>query len=100
MSRYDGRPMLRLIELYVLWSIGEVTPIEREFLDEIEPELRHEYPESDSWYSAIAIAMDLPNDAPVKIKNMWIESLSAAKKNGRTLAPQQFAEAFANRLIE
>ena len=39
-SRYDGKPLLRLVELWVLWVIDEIDPNDVNHLTEMEPSLR------------------------------------------------------------
>ena len=42
-SRYDGQPLLRLLELYVLWAIGELPQAEQDRLNTMAPKLQSIY---------------------------------------------------------
>jgi hypothetical protein len=39
--RYDGKPLLRLVEFWVLWVIEEIDPQDVARVTEMEPNLRH-----------------------------------------------------------
>jgi hypothetical protein len=38
--RYDGKPLWRLLDLYVLWAIGELTPDQEGNLNKLAPKLQ------------------------------------------------------------
>lgn len=92
--RYDGKPLLRLLELYVLKAIGELAPAEQQTLERMAPKLRAIYGGNGEWHEAVAAAVHLPSDMPVAIQDMWTKNLEIARANGVTLHPQMFAEMF------
>jgi len=53
-SRYDGKPLLRLLELYVLWAIGELPQAEQDKLNGMAPKLQAIYGGGGQWHDAIA----------------------------------------------
>jgi hypothetical protein len=92
--RYDGRPLLRLLELYVLWAIGELSEADAERLRAITPNLRRTYGAEGEWQTVLATELELPPDLPGKIHGVWEKNVESAKARGVTLNPQQFAEQF------
>lgn len=92
--RYDGKPLLRLLELYVLWAIDELPATERQTLERLAPKLQAIYGGDGEWYEAVAAAVHMPADMPIAIRDMWTRNLEIARVNGATLHPQMFAEMF------
>jgi hypothetical protein len=93
-SRHDGKPFLRMLELYVLWAIGELPQANQDILNTMAPKLQSMYGGRGEWHDAIAAAMDMPPEMPAAIRDMWVRNLEIARANGVTLPPQQFAEMF------
>jgi hypothetical protein len=92
--RYNGKPLLRLLELYVLRAIDELPLAERQILERLGPKLQALYGGDGEWYQAVAAAVRAPADMQVSIRNMWARSLDIARANGTVLSPQNFAEIF------
>lgn len=90
--RYDGKQLLRLLELYVLRAIGELPQSEQQTLERMAPKLQSLYGGSGEWHEAIAASVHMPADMPIAIRDMWARNLEIARSNGVTLAPQAFAE--------
>ena len=91
--RYDGKPLLRLLELYVLRAIVELPQTEQRTLERMAPKLQAIYGGNGEWQEAVA-AVHMPADMPAAIRDMWAKSLEIARANGVTAAPQKFAEMF------
>lgn len=91
-NRYDGKPLLRLLELYVLWIIGELPETEEAKLQQMTPKLQSVYSVNGTWQEVIASAMHIPTDLSVALREMWSRNLELARENGITLPPQRFAE--------
>jgi hypothetical protein len=92
--RYDGKPLLRLLELYVLRAIGELSQAEQQTLERMASNLQAIYGGNGKWHEAVAAAIHMPADMPVAIRDMWAKNLEIAHANGVTLSPQMFAEMF------
>lgn len=92
--RYDGKPLLRLLELYVLMSINELSPAEHQALERMAPKLHAIYGGEGEWHEAVAAAVHMTADMPVAIRDMWARNLEIARTNGVILHPQIFAEMF------
>ncbi len=92
--RYSGKPLLRLLECYVLWAIGQLTDKESSTLQAMTPKLRSIYGVEGEWQQVVAFAVHLPADMPVRIRDLWTKNAEIARANEATLTPQQFAEMF------
>jgi hypothetical protein len=92
--RYDGKPLLKLLELYVLKAIGELSPDEESRLNAMAPKLQAIYGGGGQWHEAIEAAVFIETETPSEIRSMWERNLEIARANGVKLTPQQFAEMF------
>jgi len=94
-NRYDGKPLLRLLELYILNAIDELPLPEQEGLNRLAPKLQAVYGGKGQWYEAIEKAVRMPADMPQVIRDMWAKNLEIARANHvPPLTPQKFAEMF------
>ena len=96
-SRYDGKPLLRLLECYVLWAIGELASEQQSLLEGMTPRLQTTYATQGKWQDVIAKAMGFPPNMPDLIRDMWARNQVTAQTQGLSLPPQQFAEIFVDR---
>ncbi|MET3577649.1 hypothetical protein ABID19_000664 [Mesorhizobium robiniae] len=92
--RYDGQPLLRLLDVYVLWAIGELSQESEDGLKRMAPKLQSIYGGDGQWHDAIAQSMHMPEGMPAAIRDMWARNLKIARDNDVTLTPQKFAEMF------
>ncbi|SEN06517.1 hypothetical protein SAMN05428959_10130 [Duganella sp. CF517] len=58
MNRYEGEPLLRLIECYVLDSIDQLTSEQAENLASMEPKLSGALGVTGTWKEIVAKTMD------------------------------------------
>lgn len=93
-SRYEGKPLLRLLECYVLNSLDLLPDRDRENLVAMQPRLEQLYGKRGSWDQIIAATMNFPAKMPSLIRGMWDRNKEIAKANEVNLDPQQFAEMF------
>jgi hypothetical protein len=92
-GRYSGRPLVPLLECYVLWAIDELDENQAEILEEMVPGLRSVYRASGDWQDVIAAAMRWPNDMPRRVQEAWARNLKLGR-GGSAPNAQRFAEAF------
>ena len=93
--RYDGKPLLRLLELYILKALDELPAVEQETLARLAPKLQAIYGGNGQWHEAIEAAVHMPADMPQQIRDMWAKNLEIAKVNNvPALSAQKFAEMF------
>lgn len=91
-SRYDGEPLLRILECYVLWAIGELDADQARILESMTPKLQSVYGVEGKWHEIISRVMDLPNNLPEKIRELWRRKKNI--ENNLELTAQEFAEMF------
>ena len=95
MGRYDKKPLLRLLECYVLDAIGELTAEHRTALEEMQPLLIKAFGKAGTWDQVIAARMELPPALPSQIKELWHKNLARiGRVKGATLDPEDFARLF------
>ena len=63
-ERYQGKPLLRLIELYVLHSIGHLAEKDAVNLEQVTAKLSQTYGISGAWHEIIAKVMEFPEGMP------------------------------------
>lgn len=93
-SRYEGKPLLKLLESYVLWTIGQLPAKDEEVLMQITPKLQSIYGIQGDWQQIVSEVMELPPNIPALIKALWAKNAQIPNENGLPLAPQHFAEMF------
>jgi hypothetical protein len=94
MDRYAGKPLLRLLECYVLRAIGHLDAQQEETLRCMEPKLRLIYKNQGSWVEIVSSQMNLPRTLPEQIKDIWEKGLSQARRLGLSIDPNEFAVKF------
>ena len=66
----------------------------------MEPELRALYGRDGAWHEIVAAIMELPDDLPATIAQMWRANQELAAAHQDELAPEQFAEMFVDSNFE
>jgi hypothetical protein len=92
--RYDGKPLLKILECYVLKAIGKLPELEDGKLNMITPNLAQIYSHNGTWVEIITTIMKFPPNMPTLINEMWEKNQAVAKRENLVLTPQQFAEMF------
>ena len=93
-NRHEGKPLLRLLECYVLKSIGELSADDETHLRTLAPALARSLGHQGTWDQIIAGTMDLPPNMPQLILETWHDNQQIAQEQNVTLEPQEFAEMF------
>jgi hypothetical protein len=93
-QRYSGKPLLRLLECYVLRAIEELPDDEAQVLTNMTPKLREVYGADGEWPEIIAATVALPPEATSAIRGMWERNQKIAIDNNLSLSAQEFAEMF------
>jgi len=94
MSRYTKRPFLRLLEAYVLSSIGHLNDDQEYALNEMTPKLAETFGVMGSWFDIVAAQMEFPPSLPQRIKEIWDTGLTRANELGFAVDPLEFARQF------
>ena len=97
MNRYDGRPLLRLLECYVLWVIGHLSQKEENVLVTMTPQLRSIFKSTGDWKEIVTESVDIKDSDITEIKKMWNYYSEIAKAKNTRLTPQNFSEAFVDK---
>jgi hypothetical protein len=96
-DRYAGKPLLRLVECYVLDAIGELGPGDHAKLEDVAPKVGAAVgSEAATWQGVVDDALDLPGDFRQSLRADWESNRERAKEQGHDLTPQEFAEAVAD----
>ena len=93
-TRYEGKPLLRLLELYVLWSIDQLPREWAEVLERMTPQLHRTWNCNGSWQECIALVMNFPPEMPDLIGQRWSHNRDLAGQGGHVLDPNDFAAMF------
>ncbi|MEM6867289.1 MAG: hypothetical protein AAF528_02795 [Cyanobacteria bacterium P01_C01_bin.121] len=96
-QRYEGKPLLRLLECYVLFSIGELPDSNRKKLNEMTPKLSAVYKHSGTWTEILEKQMNFPEQMQTEIDKVWKKNTLLAEKEGKILDPEHFAQSFVDR---
>jgi hypothetical protein len=80
-TRYEGKPLKRLIECYVLWSIGRLPISQETALEKMAPRLRETYQAKGSWQEVIAQLLDFPPSMAQEIQILWNKNIEIAQTN-------------------
>ena len=93
-TRYESKPFLRLLELYVLWCIDGLTDTDERTLIDLTPKLQKTYGRHGRWYEIVEEEMAFPMSIRVDIECSWVKNRQIAFDAGQDLRPEQFAELF------
>lgn len=93
-ERYESKPFLRLLELYVIWSIGELNERQKSSINQLTPKLQKTYGAEGEWHEIVASQMELPSDLPGKIKSIWEKNKLNLVAQGIKAEPEVFAQQF------
>ena len=93
-ERYEGKPLLRLLELYVLDAIGSLEAKDESLLMQMTPKLSQTYGFEGTWKEVLQKVMELPDNMPSLINDMWLRNLDVAKQNNTELQAEHFAVMF------
>jgi hypothetical protein len=90
-SRYEGKPLLRLLECYVLDSIGELSVGERSKLERMTPKLKALYGADGDWRDILCQVMHFPATLDDNIRSLWVRNRELAAQHGEELLAEDFA---------
>ena len=93
--RYAGKPLVRLLDAYVLWVVGALPPEQESLLVQMTPKLRQTWNRSEEhWHEVLAAQMQFPATMPTAIRDMWRKNQAIAAASRATLTPVDFAYMF------
>lgn len=92
-DRYEGRPLVMLLDNYVLWAMGELPAETEGKLAQMAPYLHKTFKAQGSWQDVVAKVMEFPAQLPADLHALWQRNLDIARTRKETLDPVQFAQA-------
>ena len=92
--RYKNKPLLRLIELFVIDAVGELQPTDAQNLKALTPKLQEVYGTNGDWRDAVSKAMAFPETMPDLIRDMWGKNQQIARDHKTSLGAEEFARMF------
>lgn len=98
--RYSEKPFQRLLECYVLRTIGKLTREEESTLEEMSPKLCEVYNLAGEWHEIVATVMNFPDALPAQVKTIWEKNCELANAKNEELNPQDFVEMFVDQNFE
>lgn len=93
-DRYAGKPFLKLVDSFVLKSIGELDPSQESLLVQMTPKFQETFACAGSWEEIVISQLQFPPNICGSIQAMWSKNQDIAKQNGVVLTPMQFVEMF------
>ena len=87
-DRYKGKPLLILLENYVLDAIGEL-PKEKQ--DSIKTVVQRVYGGGDNWKATLRSTLVLEDTVDEEFKRLWVRNQEIARQAGQVLSPAEFA---------
>ncbi len=90
-DRYDGRPFLRLLDCFVLWSIGELHADQAARLTALAPSLERVYGTAGTWQEIVSAQMEFDDELPGKLRAMWERNTTLARERHERLSAGHWA---------
>lgn len=88
-ARYRGRPLVLVLESYVLAAIGALPEAEHQNVARM---VTRGFGGGPDWMSGVRRALGLPPSVDAELRTMWEQNLQATRARGIELAPIQFAK--------
>jgi hypothetical protein len=92
--RYDGFPLLRLLELHVISEVDKLSQEQEASLQRMTPKLNDLYGIQGSWKQVLEGVMQMPPGSRDKIMAAWDAYSEHCRTTRETPDPQHFAERF------
>jgi hypothetical protein len=92
-ERYAGRPLLVVLEHYVLAVIGELTPEKSHAMRAV---VQKVFGGGDDWKGTVRQRLAVTDDIDAEILTLWRKNHQLAAQSGVDLHPVQFAKMFAD----
>ncbi|MDE1466238.1 hypothetical protein [Aurantiacibacter sp. D1-12] len=97
-DRYEGKPFLRLLDSYVLDTIGHLDEANQKWLKEAEPFFRETFGVNGSWREIVAGRMEFPDNMEAAIQELWDKGrIRFLQETGEQPDPVQFTHMFVDK---
>jgi hypothetical protein len=87
-ARYDGKPLMIIIENYILDTIGKLHPAQLKTTEKI---VRSTFGGDKDWRPTLREALGLSAELDNELINMWENNQKIAEQEGSELTPVFFA---------
>jgi hypothetical protein len=88
-ERYEGRPLILILDNYVLDCIGELPPDKKALITSI---VQKAFGGGPDWKKTVRDILQLSDSIEDNIRSLWIENKKIAEQNNSELHPVQFAK--------
>ena len=88
-DRYRGRPLLIILEHYVLDCVGALAPEQQQSVAQV---VRQVFGGGEDWKATVRATLKLKDSLDAEIRTMWDRNQQAAAQQNVTLHPVQFAK--------
>ena len=95
-ERYTEKPLLRLLDCYVLMTIGELTLEQHTALEAMVPKLSTALGHSGNWHEIITAAVDMGEWRVERIRASWRSFREHELRSGGSASPHAFAHCVAD----
>ncbi|WP_431104075.1 hypothetical protein [Roseateles noduli] len=85
-----GKPLLRLLDCYLLDCIQQLDDEQRAGLVRLEPKLQAVFGMNGRWNEILCAVLDLPDTFPEQVRAHWQGYLDHAHGLGRSVHPNEF----------
>ena len=92
-DRYKSEPIKRLVDAYVLDTIGALPPSAKATLERIDLQ-RVFKTHASEWHQVLRETLDLSDTFDIAILDLWIRWNEAARSEGKQYSPEQFSAQF------
>jgi len=92
-DRYSGRPLLILLENYVLSAIGSLAPDKEQLAASATQRV---FGGNSDWRSTLRSTLHLGDSLDESLRQMWATNQQRAQQAGVTIAPEEFARMIAD----
>ena len=94
-DRYAGKPFLRLLDCYVLDSIGHLDEAQAANLTRLEPKFHIAFNTTGDWRTIVASTMQFPEGMQGAIREVWDKGKPRfIQENGHEPDPVEFTRIF------
>jgi hypothetical protein len=94
-TRYSGKPLLRLVDSYVLDAIGHLPPEVDAKMTEMEPKFRKTFKTTGSWREIVEGQMKFPDGMQGAIRELWVKGrVKFLVAQGHEPDPAEFTMSF------
>lgn len=94
MDRYQNKPLLRLLDCYLMDLIGELAPDQARTLGDLEPMLHRAWKSTGTWREMVEEQMAFQPTVREKVKGFWHGYIAAAEAQGLPAQPFDFVLSF------